>query len=61
MMPRPRLICCYYYYIYVDEYSDRCIDQSGMIDLTDASSDLNLGIFFTNVIYLCSGQPNGGS
>jgi hypothetical protein len=34
------------YYVYVDEYSDRCIDQSGMIDLTDASPDLNLGTLF---------------
>jgi hypothetical protein len=39
MMPR-----CYY--VYVDEYSDRCIDQSGMIDLTGASPDLNLGTLF---------------
>jgi hypothetical protein len=44
MMPRPRLISCYY--MYVDEYSDRCIDQSGMIDLIDASPDLNLGTLF---------------
>ena len=35
MMSRPRLISCYY--IYVDEYSDKCIDQSGMIGMTDAS------------------------
>jgi hypothetical protein len=41
MMPRPRLISCYY--IYVDDYSDICIDQSGMIDMTDASPDLNPG------------------
>ena len=39
MMPRPRLISCYY--IYVDEYSDKCIDQSGMIGMTDASPDIN--------------------
>jgi len=51
MMPRPRLISCYY--IYVDEYSDKCIDQSGMIGLTDASPDLNpVHCFFINVIYL---------
>ena len=52
MMPRPRLISCYY--IYVDEYSDKCIDQSGMIGMTNASPDLNPGtlFFFINVIYL---------
>ena len=44
MMPRPRLISCYY--IYVDDYSDRCTDQSGIIDLTDASPDLNPGTLF---------------
>ena len=43
-MPRPRLISGYY--IYVDGYSDKCIDQSGMIDMTDASPDLNPGTLF---------------
>ena len=44
MMPRPGLISCYY--IYVHEYSDKCIDQSGMIGMTDASPDLNSGTLF---------------
>ncbi|KAG0531111.1 hypothetical protein BDA96_05G245800 [Sorghum bicolor] len=35
---RPKLKSCYY--IYVDEYSDTCINQSGMIDMTDASLDI---------------------
>jgi hypothetical protein len=43
-MTRPRLIPCYY--IYVDDYFDICIDQSGMIDMTDASPDLNPGIIY---------------
>ena len=37
-------------YIYVDDYSDRCIDQSGIIDLTDASPDLNLGTLFFSLM-----------
>ncbi|XP_002448248.2 uncharacterized protein LOC8055924 isoform X2 [Sorghum bicolor] len=41
MMSRTRLI--QFYYIYVDDYSNICIDQSGMIDITDASPDLNPG------------------
>ena len=44
MMPRPRLIS--YYFIYVDEYSDKCIDQNGMIGMTNASPDLNPGTLF---------------
>jgi hypothetical protein len=29
-----------FYYIYVDDYFSICIDQSGMIDITDASPNL---------------------
>ncbi|XP_021320662.1 uncharacterized protein LOC8073270 isoform X2 [Sorghum bicolor] len=42
LMWRPKLKSCYY--IYVDEYSDTCINQSGMIDRTDASLDITPGV-----------------
>ena len=48
MMLRPRLISCYY--IYVDEYSDGYIDQNGMVDMTDASPNLNPGTLFFSLM-----------
>jgi hypothetical protein len=55
-----------YYYIYVDDNSEMCIDQSGVIDITNASPDLNPGTLFFLLNYQCYlfekkrciGQPN---
>jgi hypothetical protein len=48
MMPRPRLIPCYY--IYVDDCSNICIYQSAMVDMTHASPDLNPGTLFFSLM-----------